>query len=195
MTLSNYTEPIPGFFIYDDVFLDSKNFIEELELETKKRNLNWGFGGTHNSYGEKVIDLSTRNVFSISIPFESDQNDLFLLETSNKLKNLFTPYEKYYKEMFHLETKTHEPYLVLKYRKGQYFNNHLDDHIETPRRMSLIYYCNDDYEGGEIEFSKFNLTIRPKANQLFLFPSSYVYQHKVLPITGGVRYAIVSFVY
>jgi Rps23 Pro-64 3,4-dihydroxylase Tpa1-like proline 4-hydroxylase len=51
---------------------------------------------------------------------------------------------------------------------------------------------NDNYIGGEIKFPRFNVTHKPKANELLIFPSGYTYNHSVLPVESGTRYAIVG---
>lgn len=51
-----------------------------------------------------------------------------------------------------------------------------------------IIYLNDDYEGGEIRFPGYDITIKPPAGTFIFFPSSTYYIHEVLPITNGVRY-------
>jgi predicted 2-oxoglutarate/Fe(II)-dependent dioxygenase YbiX len=58
----------------------------------------------------------------------------------------------------------------------------------------MVYYPNDDYEGGELEFIHFGVKVKPKAGQLFLFPSSYIYEHRITDIGDGEpRYTIVAF--
>lgn len=86
----------------------------------------------------------------------------------------------------------HDSYQILKYSKGQKFTNHIDDHPQYLRRISSIYYINDDYIGGEINFSRFNISYKPKANELLVFPSTYVYNHSVSEVTDGTRYSVVS---
>jgi predicted 2-oxoglutarate/Fe(II)-dependent dioxygenase YbiX len=56
----------------------------------------------------------------------------------------------------------------------------------------MSFYLNEDYEGGEIEFGRFNLKIKPKANQMIMFPSNYIYNHTVHPVVSGTRYAVVA---
>jgi predicted 2-oxoglutarate/Fe(II)-dependent dioxygenase YbiX len=56
----------------------------------------------------------------------------------------------------------------------------------------MSFYLNDDYEGGEIEFPRFGLQVKPEPNQMIMFPSNYVYNHVVNPVTSGTRYAIVA---
>jgi predicted 2-oxoglutarate/Fe(II)-dependent dioxygenase YbiX len=71
---------------------------------------------------------------------------------------------------------------------------HPDDSFATPRTTAMVYYPNDDYEGGELEFIHFGVKIKPKAGQLFLFPAAYSYEHKIHPVTdGNYRITLVSF--
>jgi predicted 2-oxoglutarate/Fe(II)-dependent dioxygenase YbiX len=57
----------------------------------------------------------------------------------------------------------------------------------------MVYYPNDDYEGGELDFMHFGVKIKPKANQLFIFPSAYNLEHRVSPVISGTRITFVSF--
>jgi len=86
----------------------------------------------------------------------------------------------------------HDTYGILKYGKGQQFTNHIDDHPSYHRRVSTVYYLNENYTGGEINFPRFGITFKPKANQMIVFPSTYVYNHSVSPVIEGERYAVVS---
>jgi predicted 2-oxoglutarate/Fe(II)-dependent dioxygenase YbiX len=61
-----------------------------------------------------------------------------------------------------------------------------------PRTVSLSFYVNDDFDGGEIEFQHFNISHKPTAGDIILFSSSYPYMHRVKPVTDGTRYAIVN---
>jgi len=80
---------------------------------------------------------------------------------------------------------------IAKYSNDNHMFRHFDDQDdEKPYRSSTLYYPNDDYEGGEIEFPRFNLSIKPKKDEVIVFPASYAYDHLVLPITNGTRYLI-----
>jgi predicted 2-oxoglutarate/Fe(II)-dependent dioxygenase YbiX len=95
---------------------------------------------------------------------------------------------------FGIYFSNHDDYQILKYGKGQKFTNHIDDHPSYHRRVSSIYYINDDYEGGEINFPRFNISYKPKANEMIIFPSTYVYNHSVSEVLSGTRYAVVSWI-
>lgn len=60
---------------------------------------------------------------------------------------------------------------------------------------SLCTYLNDDYEGGELYFPNQDITIKPKAGSLVMFPSQMPYVHEVKPVTNGVRYMVAHSVY
>jgi predicted 2-oxoglutarate/Fe(II)-dependent dioxygenase YbiX len=51
-----------------------------------------------------------------------------------------------------------------------------------------IIYLNEEYEGGELFFPKYNIHIKPKAGTLIFFPSTNMYAHGVTGVKSGVRY-------
>lgn len=55
---------------------------------------------------------------------------------------------------------------------------------------SIVYYINDDYEGGEFYMPRMGLTFKPIANSVLLFTNSEHEDmaHEVTPVTSGVRY-------
>jgi predicted 2-oxoglutarate/Fe(II)-dependent dioxygenase YbiX len=85
---------------------------------------------------------------------------------------------------------------VLKYEKKQHYLFHTDHFRLQPRTISGIFFINDNYEGGQLCFSTPDKTstqiIEPKANKLILFPSNFLYPHKVVPVTTGTRYTVVT---
>lgn len=74
---------------------------------------------------------------------------------------------------------------LIRFEKGYKMNEHAD----TAGDFAAIYYLNDDYEGGEINFPDHNLKIKPKANSFITFPSNKDYWHEVLENTGKERYS------
>ena len=91
-------------------------------------------------------------------------------------------------------------------RYNKYFNekqmaSHCD-HIQSlftgERRGIPILSClgtlNEDYEGGDFIMFE-NMPIEFKTGDLIIFPSVFLYPHKVLPVTKGTRYSYISWVY
>ena len=82
------------------------------------------------------------------------------------------------------------------WNQGQSMGPHFDGQDgNRDLAFSLVSYINDDYEGGEISFPNHNITIKPKAGSLIMFPSQEPYIHEVKPIISGTRYMSPAHVY
>ncbi len=189
-------ELAPGIFLYKniDLFMDNEiNTIESLGLLEKTK---W-----QESYaiinGEKIVNKEIRDSNSFILKFIKDnEKDLDAnslgYSFSKKIFKATSPYlEDYQKHFGAILDNEHEDYRIIKYTVGQKFGIHIDDGI-LYRRISTIYYLNDDYEGGEINFPRFNLSYRPKAKDFLVFPSNFMYSHYISEITKGTRYCIVN---
>jgi len=94
-------------------------------------------------------------------------------------------------------------YDILRYREGQKFVPHVDatpastassptGHQAKDRQLTLLAYLNEDYEGGELFFPSHNLTLRPKAGDVVVFPSNFAFPHEAKPTTKGERFVVVT---
>ena len=187
----NKTTIAPGIVSYDNVMDDPKGFIDYIEGS----RLTWNPAQAVDGTTGKILEFETRRCFEMGIPpnYTSNNPNDPLLQIKHKLDRFVMPLVNDYKEEYQAKAwDTLEGWHILKYNEGHFFNNHYDDSKAYPRTVSLSFYMNDDYEGGEIEFPFFNLKIKPKANQLILFPSNYAYKHSVHPVVSGTRYAIVA---
>jgi len=91
---------------------------------------------------------------------------------------------------------------LMRYREGGYYIRHADSEnldVKTntwskviDRDLSLLIYLNNDFEGGELSFYKFNYQVWPRAGAAVMFPSDHRFLHQAEKVTKGVRYAIVS---
>jgi hypothetical protein len=87
-----------------------------------------------------------------------------------------------------------------KYSKNKKMAEHCD-HITTifdgVRRgipiLSVLTLLNEDYEGGE--FYMHDKIIKLKKGDVLVFPSNFLYPHKVEPVIKGSRYSMISWVY
>lgn len=188
----------PGIVIYSDVIPEFETLTKDIEEGMVSAGLEWIHSSIRKD-NESVVDTEYRDTMTINVKYNEDivenysnLSEAFSSSLSNMFLSAFTPLELDYKSEHQLSTTWHDGYSVLKYGKGQKFVNHIDDHKDYHRRLSLVYYINDDYTGGEISFPRFNITYKPRANELLLFPSNYVYNHSVLPVLEGTRYAVVS---
>ena len=84
---------------------------------------------------------------------------------------------------------------ILKYGEGGHYINHVDDHPEVSRSLSIIYRLNNDFEGGDLVWSMHGeefLRLKPKPNSLVVWPSNFLYPHRVEPIKKGLRWSVVA---
>jgi len=82
---------------------------------------------------------------------------------------------------------------LTKFKTGENLEEHADKVCASWRDLSTSLYYNEDFEGGELYFSQYDLTFKPKAGMLIYFPAGANYQHRVNYITSGTRYATTTF--
>ena len=105
---------------------------------------------------------------------------------------------------YNCQFKAYEPVQFLGYPPGGHYVGHNDGekfNFKTrqwervmERDISFLFYLNDQYGGGELEFYDLGLTIKPKKGMMIAFPSYKEFAHKVHPVTWGHRYSLVSWV-
>jgi predicted 2-oxoglutarate/Fe(II)-dependent dioxygenase YbiX len=61
--------------------------------------------------------------------------------------------------------------------------------------LSILGCLNDDYEGGEFLMFDENVEYKLKQGEIMIFPSIFLYPHKVAPVTKGIRDTFVSWVW
>jgi hypothetical protein len=182
-----FESPIPGLHIYNDVWPNSMEFFEKLLnkefWDEKKENAGYRPWVREDFFDNK--EFTKEN---------GKQSDTCWIYTHPEANNsLRGPIESYCYH-WNLDPKSRESLRITKYSSGEFFGSHSDDTFATPRTISIVYYPNDDYEGGELEFVHFGVKIKPKAGQLFVFPSGYSYEHRIHEIGNGApRWTVVSF--
>jgi hypothetical protein len=196
-------EIAPGIIVYDNVIPNSENLYKDIEEGLTSSGLEWIPAYVVEAETEAKVNSRTRDTDSFGVAYNGGTKDLsgnvlseiFKTSLGNLFFENFHPIEQDYMSSYGIGWGWHDEWSVLKYGKGQHFSNHIDDHPNYPRRTSTIYYLNDNYTGGELNFPRFNLTIKPQANQKIIFPSNYVYNHSVSPVIEGERYAVVSWLF
>jgi len=199
MVEMNKEEIAPGIVIYSDVIPNSENLYKDIEEGMVSAGFVWNAAAVKEST-DPMVNKKTRDTSTFGIPYKGEIKDIltenlneaFLVNVNNLFFEHFDPIEKDYMATYGVGSNWHDIYGILKYGEGQQFTNHIDDHPSYHRRVSTVYYLNENYTGGEINFPRFGVTLKPKANQMIVFPSTYVYNHSVSPVIEGERYAVVS---
>jgi hypothetical protein len=123
-------------------------------------------------------------------PKDSQNSSLYQMheETFNAIKPLADDYGRYWG----VGIGFYEAFNFVKYEgEGTHFKVHADHGPAYVATISIVAYVNDDYEGGELYFPRFDLTIKPKAGDVVIFPSTYIYEHASNDMISGTKYSIV----
>jgi hypothetical protein len=183
----------PGIISYDNVGKNISNMVPEWEQHINNGSLNW----SPSYVGENENMPEVRSVNSIGISNE-DTSNIILNNIRKELDNAYQAYINDYCERYHTNNIGSDAYHILKYEKGHHYKAHHDwarGDMFDKRTFSLLHYLNDDFEGGELNFIEFGLKIKPKKNQLIIFPAHFPYAHQVEPVLSGERWTITKFLY
>ena len=89
----------------------------------------------------------------------------------------------------------------IKYPTGTGMDTHCDhvrNQFDGTRKgipiLSLLVSLNDDYDGGELLFFEADI-IKPNTGDCLMFPSNFLYPHKVQTVSGGTRYSFVVWIW
>jgi hypothetical protein len=136
----------------------------------------------------------------VDFKFKKTDIELDTSEESLKLQSLWQdlydvklPVVQDYSRMYNINNLQYwEAFNFIKYGPKQHFKEHHDHGFSYNCTVSLVAYPNDDYEGGELYFRLQDLTIKPEAGDLFVFPSNFMYPHQAMPVHSGTKYSIVT---
>jgi len=91
---------------------------------------------------------------------------------------------------------------LLRYDVGGRYNPHADSEgwstekqawiRSATRDFSAILYLNEEFQGGDLVFVQQKYVVKPRAGTLVFFPSDHRYIHAALPVTAGMRFALVT---
>ena len=153
----------------ENYILHLDNFIPKDTCEKtliEMKNINYHQHTFYNSYGESHTKSGSKEL------------DFYWFDSWRGYSDIrFNRYSETQKMAFHMD----------------HIHSLFDDKKGIPI-LSCIGLLNDDYEGGEfIMFD--NHEIKFKQGDLIIFPSNFLYPHKVEPVMRGIRYSFVSWVW
>jgi len=159
----------------DTLQFQEHNFYNAKTGENKPRSgsqelsMSWGRVSTKSTLNKFVDDTAYKYVQELKMPW-------------------FTEYQGYSHVRFNKYAEN---------KKMALHADHIHSMFDGERKgipiLSVIGVLNDDYEGGEfyliddkVDFSK---------GDILVFPSNFMYPHKVEPVTKGTRYSYISWVW
>lgn len=180
-------KPDPGIVVFKNTFVDARDLIYTAESHNM-----WRQGAVFNGDSAAVAPLHRQTLIT------DISGTSFPQEWNTKVhKILNAAVVQYIKEMGvtgdHVRLKD-EGFQLLKYTPGAFYKSHIDGWTASHRQISAILYLNDDFEGGGLFFGNQRYLLEPKAGDLVLFPSNFVYPHAALPCKNGIKYCLVTFI-
>ena len=183
----------------EDYVLKLQNFLDEKfcsETIKQLRKNKWGDHYFHNSLtdehvkrsGNQELEVSYKDIPNKQIIMDKLHTAIHTYQTTINF-TWWSTWNGYTSIRFNRYTKT---------KKMALHCDHTHTIFDGKRKGVPILSClgalNDDYTGGE--FVLFGDTVvELKKGELLIFPSTFLYPHKVEPVKKGKRYTYISWVW
>lgn len=188
--------PALGINVYRNAFTQGQceSFIEILESNLNGQT-QWSWNGAQVTTSDEV-DLEARNAKDFKFnsqglgPKSPENAPLYGMHEAifSKVRRCVDDYGQYWG----VGISSYEAFNFVKYEgAGTHFKIHADHGPTYVATVSVVVYLNDDYEGGELYFPRFNLKYKPKAGDIAVFPSTFIYEHASEDMISGTKYSVV----
>ena len=190
---------IEHYIFHKEHFLDEeycKNCIKELGKNEWKQHDRYRYGtdSLDAPSGNNEPEIITQDLFSDKVA----KIDEFIIQ---KLHSIILEYVQSFKFNWFNGWEGYSNLRFIRYYPGQTMQKHCD-HIQNlfdgkskgVPILSIIGVLNDNYEGGELIMLE-DKKIDTKQGDLLIYPSNFLYPHEITPVTKGVRYSYVSWVW
>lgn len=194
---SSKEELFPGVWVYRDVItkdldvINRLNKIGESAVQDKEPRFDWTFGFVgYNTKLPSYRDCEDIKIAEITNPYTQTQKLVGDLWSDLRKAQDFAVQD--YCSKYSVKMNYWEVMNCIRYGKGQHFQEHADHGFSYSATVSLVAYVNDDYTGGNLYFPKLGLDIKPRAGDLYIFPSTYLFSHRAMPVEDGMKFSIVT---
>lgn len=89
-------------------------------------------------------------------------------------------------------------YQIQRYNPGEFYHWHIDggSHQFADRQLVALWYLNDVPEGagGRTQFIYQDVSVRPEAGKMILFPPFWTHEHRSETLLEGVKYIATTWV-
>ena len=166
------------------------------DLLSMMENLNW----SEHEWGDyDKINPSSSPETEFQRASSNMIADLILRPTITRAIDLYI--QEISSETLYLQYQNHSKISFNRYNEGTKMLNHIDHiysifdgQIKGIPILSIVGLLNTDFEGGEFKFwNDFIPTL--SEGDILVFPSNFMYEHKVETVTKGTRYSFVTWVY
>jgi hypothetical protein len=189
----NKVEYFPGVVGYTGLIPGSIDYVDNITKLAMDGKISWSKTTTGRGNGNiatVIPELRQGSVFGLNGIYKEEDVSLAVSNLKNTVdaavKQCLNDYQNSY-GYFDLEG---EGWALLKYEVGDFFKLHTDASRAYPRQVSTVYYVNDDYLGGEINFKYIDLELKPKKDEFLVFPSTNLFSHYAKEVIAGTKYSM-----
>jgi len=186
-------------------FFHKENFLDEKYCENCINELSMGAWEKHYFYKSatdiKLSPSGDNEPEALPLPFPKNIQEINNFIIQNLHSAILEYVESFVKFSWFTKWSGYNIIKFLRYYPDQTMSHHWDNiHsiFDGERKgipiLSMIGILNDDYEGGELIMFE-DKKIDTKKGDLLIFPSTFLYPHVIAPVTKGVRYSYVSWVW
>lgn len=178
---------------YRNVIEDPKSLVELIESSDKRMTKETSIPSWSEwtASGDTPYQFGYQKRFSNQVDFDTDKD---IIKINSILKKAITDSSLDYANIHSIDIGELTPLSISKYSTNKSMGPHVDDYgNDDSPNISVVLYLNDEYEGGEINFPGQDITIKPEAGSIVIFPSVEPYYHQSLPVTKGLKYMCPGF--
>ena len=186
---------LKDYIVKKSSFLEN-DFCDDTIFKIEEEKLKWEKHFYHKRSSDEFISNGDRDL-NILYTFELDNTKIIMDKLWQGIANYVDSFDfPWFQNWTGYSLIRYNRYLV-----NQRMDHHCD-HIQTlfdgknkgVPILSCLGLLNDNYEGGEF-FILDDFKIDLKKGDLLIFPSNFLYPHRVLPVTSGIRYSYISWVW
>lgn len=185
-----------GINLYHNAISKERSFeiISQLESVLNDPNIKFNWSGA--LINDELRENSVRNCYDFKMHERIIENNIdagadilgaIYKDINDAVNKCLTDYGF----LWNLYLDYKEAFNFVKYGAGEYFKIHVDHGPFNCYTVSVVVYLNDEYEGGEIEWNRLGVKLRPPAGSIAVFPSNYIYEHESHKILDGIKYSVV----
>lgn len=188
----------------EDYIYHKKNFLNKTYCEDVVQELNIAKWKYHEWYNVTTGDFYSIKNNPMTLKDSYGYTDItkkiddVVNSITDKMHPIILDYINYLNFKWFNNWQGYTSIKLFQYSPEQEMNSHWDnvrDIFDGERKgvpiFSIVGALNNDYSGGEfIMFDDYKIEI--KQGDVILFPSTFLYPHKVSPVTEGIRYSYVS---
>jgi len=189
-----YTKLDENIFYFESILKDPQGVIKEIEYLDQFLNESTSmtpWRTWHPNDSDHFVYGDTKD-YNQNLRSEDTELNKRIAALGDKLKTVLDACINIYGVEKEIYVGFNKNLMIKKYDEGQQMGPHvdsMDDSIDvSDSTVSAVLYLNDDYVGGELNFVKQGVKIKPKAGSVVVFPSHRPYFHESLPLIKGTKY-------